>query len=135
MLVKTLVKKFLGYTKREVESSNISCKPQGMVYYHSERKYKGMASNKLLPSWPITTKSITNKNIFWTRISKCGRQDSSRHELICDNNFGFIQTTQIFNTHVGCYVFEQNLVTDHVIKKSQVWDRQSYNFLETISDK
>ena len=38
---------------------------QGMVGNPTDHKYKYMASNKLLPNYPITTHAITNANYFF----------------------------------------------------------------------
>ena len=55
-----LRKQFEGYTKQEVEKAKLAHELQVMVDHYSDRGYKDILSNKLLPNCLITTHDITN---------------------------------------------------------------------------
>ena len=68
--IQTEMKQFEGYTKQEVEESKLSRELQRMVGHPTERKYKDMARETLLPNCPITTNDATNaKYMFGTNLS------------------------------------------------------------------
>ena len=56
--------------KQKVERDKLARELQDMVGYPSEREYKDMVSNKLLPNFPISTKDTTiAKSIFGPYLS------------------------------------------------------------------
>ena len=60
MDINTVRKQFEDYTNQDVEKEKLTRDLQVMVGHLTYRKYKDMASNKLLANFPITTHDITN---------------------------------------------------------------------------
>ena len=60
MLVITVRGNYEGYTKREVLKAKEARRAQAMMGNPSEKDYKTMVSNNLIPECPVTTSDITN---------------------------------------------------------------------------
>ena len=66
VLVQTVQGNYEGYSKREVLKAKEARRAQAMMGNPSEKDYKTMVSNNLIPECPITSTDITNaRAIFW----------------------------------------------------------------------
>ena len=64
-LVQTVQGNYEGYTKQEVLKAKEARRAQAMMGNPSEKDYKGMVSNKLIPNCPVTLWDNTNaRQIF-----------------------------------------------------------------------
>jgi hypothetical protein len=66
-LVQTVRGNYEGYTKREVLKAKEACRAQAMMGNPSEKDYKTMVSNNLIPECPITPTDISNAKTVRTR--------------------------------------------------------------------
>ena len=58
--IQTVHGNYEGYTKREVPQAKEARRAQAMIGNRSEKDYKGMVSNNLIPNCPITSKDVSN---------------------------------------------------------------------------
>ena len=70
MIVHTIRKLFEGYTKKYLYKSKLKCELKCMVGHPSDREYKDMVNNKLLPNFPIPIYDINNsESIFLSDLA------------------------------------------------------------------
>ena len=63
--IQTVRGNYKGYTKREVTQAKEARRAQAMMGNPSEKDYKGMVSNNLIPNCPIISKDVSNaRTIF-----------------------------------------------------------------------
>ena len=82
-MLRTVRRNFEGFTKWEVEKSNLSCKVQAMLGYPTDKKYLQMVSNRTdIANFPISPTDITNERIMYGPDLAGLIEKNMRNELI-----------------------------------------------------